>query len=69
MTNVLTNGKRVKTKFKKNTNTESVSPKNVSPLNLQNWFDNLTITEINQIEVHEWSYNNQSPKALWNYAY
>ena len=30
-----------------------MSPKNPSPINLQNQFDNLTVTEVNQIEIHE----------------
>ena len=47
--------KTVKTKFKDITNIEtpsSVSPKNPSPANLQNRFDNV-ITEVNQIEIHK----------------
>ena len=45
----------MKTKFKDITNIEtpsSVSPKNPSPANLQNRFDNV-ITEVNQIEIHK----------------
>ena len=48
--------KTVKTKSKNNTNIaspSSVSPKNPSPVNLQNRFDNLIVTEVNQIEIHE----------------
>ena len=30
-----------------------MSPKNPSPINLQNRFDNLIVTEVNQIEIHE----------------
>ena len=30
-----------------------MSPKNPSPVNLQNRFDNLIVTEVNQIEMHE----------------
>ena len=48
--------KTVKTKSRNNTNIaspSSVSPKNPSPLNLQNGFDNLTVTKVNQIETHE----------------
>ena len=48
--------KTVKTKPKNNTtiaSPSSVSPKNPSPVNLQNRFDNLIVTEVNQIEIHE----------------
>ena len=30
-----------------------MSPKNPSPVNLQNRFDNLIVTEVNQIEIHQ----------------
>ena len=30
-----------------------MSPKNPSPVNLQNRFDNLIVTEVNQIGIHE----------------
>ena len=43
--------KTVKTKSKNNTNI--ASPKNPSPVNLQNRFDNRIVTEVNQIEMHE----------------
>ena len=46
----------VKIKFKNNPNLaspSSVSPKNSSPVNLQNRFDNLMVIEVNQIETHE----------------
>ena len=48
--------KTVKTKSKNNTNIASpstVSPKNPSPVNLKNRFDNLIVTELNQIEINE----------------
>ena len=48
--------KTVKSKSKNNTNIESpssVSPNNPSPVNLQTQFDNLIVTEVNQIEIHE----------------
>ena len=48
--------KTVKTKSKNNINIpppSSLSPKNPSPVNLQNRFDNLIVTEVNQIEIHE----------------
>ena len=48
--------KTVKTKSKNNTNIaspSSVSPKILSPINLQNRFDNLIVTEVNQIEIYE----------------
>ena len=48
--------KTVKTKSKNNTNVaspSSVSQKNPSPINLKNWFDNLIVNEVNQIENHE----------------
>ena len=44
------------TKSKNNTNIasfSSVSPKNLSPENLQNRFDNLIVTEVNQVKIHE----------------
>ena len=59
---LITNGKlvdewkTVKTKSKNNTNiasSSSVSPKYPSPVNLQNRFDNLIVTEVNQIEIQE----------------
>ena len=46
----------MKTKSKNNTNIaspSSVSPKNPSPESLQNRFDNLIVTEVNQTEIHE----------------
>ena len=48
--------KTVKTKSKNNTNIASlgsVSPKNVSPANLHNRSENLIVTEVNQIKIHE----------------
>ena len=48
--------KIVKTKSKNNRNIaspSSLSPKNPSPVNLQNRFDNLIVTEVNQTEIHE----------------
>ena len=48
--------KTVKTKSKNNTNIaspRSVSSKNPLPVNLQNRFNNLIITEANQIEILE----------------
>ena len=52
--------KAVKIKSKNNTNIaspSSVSPKNPSPVNLQNRFDNLAVIEVNQIEIHEYQYH------------
>ena len=46
----------MKIKCKNNPNIaspSSVSPKNSTPVNLQNRFDNLMVTEVNQIETHE----------------
>ena len=48
--------KTVKTKSKNNANIaspSSVSPKILSPLNLQNGSDHLIVTKGNQIETHE----------------
>ena len=45
--------KTMKTKSKNNTNIASMSPKNPSLVNLQNRFDNLIVTEVNQIEIQE----------------
>ena len=48
--------KTVKTKFESNTNIvspSSLSPKNPLPVDLQNQFDNLIVTQVNQIEIHE----------------
>ena len=30
-----------------------MSPKNLSPVNLQNQFDNLIVTEVSQVKIHE----------------
>ena len=46
----------MKINSKNNTNIaspSSVSPKNPSPESLQNRFDNLIVTEVNQTEIHE----------------
>ena len=43
-------------KSKNNTNIASpgsVSPKNSSVVDLQNRFDNLIVTEVNQIQIHD----------------
>ena len=48
--------KTVKTKSKNNTNIASpstVSPKILLPVDLKNRFDNLIVTELNQIEINE----------------
>ena len=60
--------KTVKTKFKNDTNIaspSSVSPKNPLPVNLQNGFGNLMITEVNQIEIHE-TKDHTEPNASLN---
>ena len=47
--------KTVKTKSRNNANIaspSSVSPRNLSSVNFQNRFDNLMVTEVNQIEIH-----------------
>ena len=48
--------KTVKSESKNNKNMaspSSVSPKSPSPVSLQNQFDNLIVTEVNQMKIHE----------------
>ena len=59
--------KTVKSKFENNTNIaspSSVSPKNPFPVNLQNPFGNLMVTEVNQIEIRETKDHTESNASL-----